>query len=211
MLVEEADLTSLARIRNAALELFAERGVGGTSIRDIAAAAGVSPGLVQHHFKTKEAVRDAVNQYVLRIATSSFRDLGDATGMDWLETLNEQITAVIREHHLALLYVARSMVEGHEDALAIFDRFVEIADEHAKRMVDEGLLSKDVDLRWAVLQMLVLNLGVVLLEPAVNRHLPAPYFTEEQLQRYHQATVGLFFHGIFKPHQKEDSPAPDAT
>ena len=78
-------------------------------------------------------------------------------------------------------------------------------------MVDEGLLSKDVDLRWAVLQMLVLNLGVVLLEPAVNRHLPAPYFTEEQLQRYHQATVRLFFQGIFQPHQKEDSPAPDAT
>lgn len=211
MLVDESDLTPHARIRNAALKLFAENGVGGTSIRDIATAASVSPGLVQHHFKTKDAVRDAVNQYVLRIAISSFRDLGDATGMDWVDTLNEQVTAVIREHHDALLYVARSMVEGDEDALAIFDRFVEIADEHAKRMVDEGLLSEDVDLRWAVLQMLVMNLGLILLEPAVNRHLPAPYFTKEQLQRYHEAAVRLFLCGIFRPRQTEDSAAPDAA
>jgi len=47
--VPVSDLNAAARIRNAALEGFAANGVAATSIRDVAAAAGVSPGLVQHH------------------------------------------------------------------------------------------------------------------------------------------------------------------
>lgn len=42
-----------ARILVAARTLFAERGVEGTSIRAIAAAAGVDPALVHHYFGTK--------------------------------------------------------------------------------------------------------------------------------------------------------------
>ncbi|MGH3750942.1 MAG: helix-turn-helix domain-containing protein, partial [Micromonosporaceae bacterium] len=51
------DLTARARIRDAALRLFAERGIGPATIRDIAKAAGVSSGLVRHHFGSKEALR----------------------------------------------------------------------------------------------------------------------------------------------------------
>ena len=38
----------------AARELFAERGFGATSVRAVAAAAGVDPALVHHYFGTKE-------------------------------------------------------------------------------------------------------------------------------------------------------------
>ena len=57
---------------------FARDGVKATSIRDVAAAAGVSPGLVQHHFATKAALREAVDERVLAIATESFRDFPEA-------------------------------------------------------------------------------------------------------------------------------------
>jgi AcrR family transcriptional regulator len=40
----------------AARELFAEHGYDGTSIRQIAAGAGVDPALVHHYFGTKEAL-----------------------------------------------------------------------------------------------------------------------------------------------------------
>ena len=60
------DLTARARIRDAALRLFAEHGVvAGATIRDIAAAAGVSSGLVRHHFGSKEALRDACDAYAM--------------------------------------------------------------------------------------------------------------------------------------------------
>ena len=54
------DLTARARIRHAALDLFAERGVDGTPMRAVAARAGVTVGLIVHHFGTKEALREAV-------------------------------------------------------------------------------------------------------------------------------------------------------
>jgi AcrR family transcriptional regulator len=41
-------------IRSAASSLFRDRGFGGTSVRDIAAAAEVDPALVIRHFGTKE-------------------------------------------------------------------------------------------------------------------------------------------------------------
>ena len=49
------DLTARARIRDAALVLFAERGTNSTTVRDIAKAAGVSGGLLRHHFGQRGA------------------------------------------------------------------------------------------------------------------------------------------------------------
>ncbi|MGA3146509.1 MAG: helix-turn-helix domain-containing protein [Acidimicrobiales bacterium] len=45
-----------ARIINAALDLFAEHGVGGTSLQMIADAIGVTKAAVYHQFKTKEEI-----------------------------------------------------------------------------------------------------------------------------------------------------------
>lgn len=45
-----------ARIVAAAIELFAEHGVGGTSLQMIADAIGVTKAAVYHQFKTKEAI-----------------------------------------------------------------------------------------------------------------------------------------------------------
>jgi AcrR family transcriptional regulator len=44
------------RLETAALALFARKGVAGTSIRDIAAAAGVSEGALYRHFPSKDAL-----------------------------------------------------------------------------------------------------------------------------------------------------------
>jgi AcrR family transcriptional regulator len=42
------------------LDLFAERGVQGTAIRDIARAAGITEGLIYHYFPSKSALLRAV-------------------------------------------------------------------------------------------------------------------------------------------------------
>jgi AcrR family transcriptional regulator len=44
------------QLLDAALELFAERGVDGTSVKALAQAAGVTPGLLYHYFESKEAL-----------------------------------------------------------------------------------------------------------------------------------------------------------
>ena len=53
-------------ILKAAIDLFSQKGLHGTSLRDIEKASGVSKGLILHHFETKEnlyaAVQDSLNQ-----------------------------------------------------------------------------------------------------------------------------------------------------
>jgi AcrR family transcriptional regulator len=51
----------------AATRLFASHGFRGSSIRQIAREAGVSPGLVQHHFGTKDGLRSACDKQVLHL------------------------------------------------------------------------------------------------------------------------------------------------
>ena len=56
------------RVINAALELFAEHGVGGTSLRMIAAELGVTVAAVYHQFHTKdEIIRAAAESELLRL------------------------------------------------------------------------------------------------------------------------------------------------
>jgi TetR/AcrR family transcriptional regulator len=44
------------KLLEASLELFVHKGYAGTTVRDIAKAAGVSPGLMFHYFSSKEAM-----------------------------------------------------------------------------------------------------------------------------------------------------------
>src|SRR5439155_20095474 len=61
----ESDLTTKARIRDTAMELFGREGVAASSLRGVARAAGVSPGLIVHHFGTKEGLIRAVDEAAL--------------------------------------------------------------------------------------------------------------------------------------------------
>ena len=63
--------SAIERIRNAALKSFATHGASGTSLRTVAAAAGVSLGLVQHHFATKAGLIKAVDDYVLAVVLTA--------------------------------------------------------------------------------------------------------------------------------------------
>lgn len=196
-------MTAVARIRNAALEGFARDGVAATTIRDVAKAAGVSPGLVQHHFRTKADLERAVNEYVLQIAVESSQGLNESTADATMEELflamGERISAFVRDHRSALLYVIRSAAAGEKAGLDIFDAFLALVNEHVERLAAEGVLRDDVDRLWLGLQIVVLDLGTVLLEPAIDRHLPKPLLEPDQLERWNKACTEMLRQGYVKP------------
>lgn len=80
-----------ARILQAARRLFSERDITSVGIRDIAAAAGVSHGLVQRYFGTREQmIAEIVRQEVERFATAPAPSTkGGST--DELTVLREQL------------------------------------------------------------------------------------------------------------------------
>ena len=108
------DLTARARIRDAALRLFAERGLDGTTIRDIAKEAGVSGGLIRHHFGSKDDLRAACDSYALdqlmRIKEQAVLD-GQLANPAFMSAAHPTVLLTYR-------YLARSLVDGSPAAEA---------------------------------------------------------------------------------------------
>ena len=59
--------TKPEQIRDAAMKCFAEHGIAKTSLRTIAEAAGVSLGLIQHYFFTKQQLIESIDRHVLTV------------------------------------------------------------------------------------------------------------------------------------------------
>ena len=203
MRVSDKDLTAVARIRNAALEGFAHDGVAATSIRDVAKAANVSAGVVQYHFKTKADLECAVNEYVIQIATEAYEGfeerIATSTTDELLQSMGDRITEFVRENRSALLYVIQSAARGEEAGLNIFDAFLAFIDAEVQRLDEEGTLRDDIDRLWVGLHVVIFNLGTVLLEPAVNRHLAGSFRDSSELERWNQAATDVLIHGVIKP------------
>jgi AcrR family transcriptional regulator len=125
--VADEDLTARARIRDAAVARFGIDGFG-ASVRAVAADAGVSPGLVIHHFGSKEGLRAACDEHVLRVireaeteafAGSAPMDLvGELAGMDaYAPLVGYLVQALLAGGELAATLLAR-MTKDAEGYLA---------------------------------------------------------------------------------------------
>ncbi len=181
------------RIIDAALEGFARDGVAATSIRDVASAAGVSPGLIQHYFPSKAALRSAVDEHVKEVAREAL-GVHEFEG-DVIDDLAERLTALVAENFVALRYVARGVAEQDAAALSIFDTLTQLCRDQLAELQRRGMLRPDLDLDWAALHTVLINLGTVIMEPGVSRQLRKPFLTKRQVERWKVATTKLFVEG----------------
>jgi AcrR family transcriptional regulator len=118
------------------LELFSSQGYRGTSIREIAEAAGVSTGNVYHHFPDKETIFQTVlGQYWNAIESPDFpfnKALASGTFPDNLEELAVAARESVRlwRRHVALIYVDVVELSGnhirkfYSEMATRFERFI---------------------------------------------------------------------------------------
>jgi AcrR family transcriptional regulator len=197
--VQASELTAHARILRAALVSFASVGIAATTIRGVAGAAGVSPGLVQHHFGSKEGLRAAVDAFFLERASEAVRDAaGRGSPAEVAAGFSDRIVEFIRSSPELVAYARRSFVEGDAAGLALLDALVELARSELRHLAAEGLLRPDLDHDWSALQIVLLSAAPLLLEAAVDRHLGQPLMSEEGMTRWRDATSMLFSRGVYR-------------
>lgn len=165
--VRRQDLTALARIREAALAHFPRHGFAGTTIRRIAADAGVSPALVVHHFGSKEGLRRACDRYVIEEIRAVKTDAISGHTLTQAPALVEAFQAVSP----LLRYLAWALSSGSDPAAALFDELVEEATRLMELAEEHGYLRSVPEKRQLVGVLLAMQLGSLVLHPHLERTL----------------------------------------
>jgi AcrR family transcriptional regulator len=189
--------TGRERILDAAVTRFAAHGVDGTSLKAIAADAGVSPALIVHHFGSKQGLREACDHHVLELLRTQMRQAAaEGSRLDVLEALRRR-----QRGHAALLpYLARALAEGGASIDALVD---ELADETVRSMesnVAAGAYVPTEHPRERALVLLIWSLGAVTLHEHVRRLLGADLAGEpEALLPYLRGATEILTAGLFAP------------
>lgn len=141
-----------ARVIDAALELFAERGVSGTSLQTIAERLGVTKAAVYHQFPAKEDIVVAVVDDALAELSVLVEDAEQVAATDGADAgvrrLLPGLVDLTFAHRQALAALARDpemirIVDDHHELQSVIDR------------ADQVLLGPDPDLRRRVAVSLV--------------------------------------------------------
>lgn len=141
-----------ARILAAARARFAESGYERTTIRAVAAAAGVDPGLVMHYFGSKGGLFS-------RAAGAAEPELPVGTPSEVVGQLLDRLRGSLRDEPAESLAVLRSMLTHPEAAEEVLGSM-----RVQKERVSAAISAPDAELRAAIISAALV--GVV-----VGRHL----------------------------------------
>lgn len=190
---------NIERIRVAALRSFALHGTAATTMRGVAAAAGVSLGLVQHHFATKAGLISAVDEYVLKLLVSSLAEPLPDPPVDSVTEIGTRVTTLIAEQPDVAAYLSRALMDGSPIGAQFFDTLLAVGISRWQQRIDRGEVRPDIDLTWAAINAMVLALGTISLRSHVERHLGAPLTSPGQLERWQRSVDSLLRDGLFRP------------
>jgi AcrR family transcriptional regulator len=194
----DAEPSNVERIRHAALKSFASQGASATSLRTVAADAGVSLGLVQHHFATKAGLIKAVDDHVMALVVAAISEPIPELPADSLAEVGRRFARILAEQPEVANYVGRALIDGSPLGRMIFDALVGFGTARWNQRGERGETRPDIDLTWAALNSLVLALGTLILRPHIERHLPEPLTTPSQLDRWQSAGNTLLRDGLFR-------------
>lgn len=190
------------RLIKVAMRMFAEKGYDGITVRDISTAADVSVGLINHHFGSKEGLREAVDQHfigqfeeVLAEQRPAPRDEDESLAQS-VEFTEAWINRHIDDWDLTKAYMRRALLEGSDWGAGLFERFYQVVRTSVDRMDADGKIRPDVDRLWLPLLIMYMELGTLLLEPFVDRVLGKSGFDRQLWRRRHQAYIDLVYRGV---------------
>jgi AcrR family transcriptional regulator len=193
-----ADLAPRARIREAALRLYAEHGTAATSIRMVAEEAGLSPGAVMHHFKSKDELAEAVQHAVV----AKIREVVSGVGLD------QPPPAAARARRLAFDqliadnphiagYIRQATLEGGPAGVALFAEAFELVRSEMEAQVEAKIARPLPDPEVGLVLYRAINLAPIIFGPLIEQTLGLSLTDPAVLERFRNATVDLLTRPLF--------------
>jgi AcrR family transcriptional regulator len=193
------DLTARAVIRDEALRLFARHGPEAVSLRRVAAAAGVSPALVAHHFGSRAGLREAVDAHVAGVFDDLFVTL---TSADWQDaavgaSFAEAIVAALPVDSPVPGYLRRLLLSGDPAGQALFARWYALTERALDYMANAGIIRPGDDPRVRAAFLMVNDLAVLLLREQITTVLGTDPLSAHGMARWAEVVIAVYREGIF--------------
>ncbi|KIE25421.1 hypothetical protein LK08_19115 [Streptomyces sp. MUSC 125] len=205
------DLTTPAKIRDAAMALFAERGYAAASIRDIASAAGVSPSLIVHHFGTKARLRGAVDSRAVAVVMDVLDQAAGAAGASSADgataAMAGMFATALRDEGMVVSYLRRMLIEGGGPAQALFGQLLVATEAELSALVERGIVRPTSDPRWRAAFLLVNDLAALVLDDLVTVALGESPLSEEGMRRWGHVLMQTYTEGVFVVPPGDTTPA----
>ena len=187
------DSTTRSRIRDAAIVLFGRGGYDATSLRAIAQAAGVSAGLVIHHFGSKEQLRSACDEHIVEAVLGREENLAvsdlAATMQRWL--------ADVDSYRPDLDYLSRMITDGSGAGDRLFDSLLDRTEKMLDDSESAGIMTESSDQRMRAVLVAIYGLVPLIFERHIGRALGEPGLSEGAVRRMTIPTLELYTHGLY--------------
>lgn len=181
------DLSTRARIRDAAMVEFGDKGYNGATMKSIADTAGVSVGLVQHHFGTKDGLRAACDERVLDLIRMKVAMLEEGTLTD-----PRSLSALMAMAPQVPHYVSRALVEDSPGIVEMVDEVMDITERFLVDFMPERFSPGSTKTRNAAAVMTAINTSTMVMQNQLARRIGAQPFSEDALTRIGQATLDVW-------------------
>jgi AcrR family transcriptional regulator len=163
------DLTAKARIRNAALDLFSQYGEDRISLRAIASEAKVSLGVVQHHFKTKARLREAVDQLVVDYFAQAIAEVPTEGSPGQIGAARDAaVRQMLRDNPTVINYLRRALLEPSETRLHLIDVLVDLTRREVGELRRSGRASTKRRESAQIARILLQQMGELFLQPMID-------------------------------------------
>ena len=193
-----ADLAPRARIREAALRLYAEHGTQATSIRMVADQAGLSAGAVMHHFKSKDELAEAVKHAVV----AKIREVVSGVGLDQppaaaARARRQAFDQLVAGNPDLAGYLRRVMLEGGPAGLALFTEAFDLVRSEMQAQVEAKIARPLPDPDIGLVLYRAINLAHIVFGPLVEQMLGLSVTDPAVLERFREAAVDLLTRPLF--------------
>src|SRR5690242_19763713 len=204
------DRTARAVIRDEALRLFAGHGPDAVSVRRIAAAADVSPGLVIHHFGSKEGLRQAVDAHVLAMFEAMLGELttGDLYDPGAAGSLAEAVVRHLPADPPVPGYLRRLLLADGDPGRELFRRLYEGSRTALDVMSEAGLADRGADPAVRAAILMSNDLAVLLLREPLAGVLGTDPLSAAGMARWSREMLTIYAAGLMAgPPGNEGPPA----
>jgi TetR/AcrR family transcriptional regulator, regulator of cefoperazone and chloramphenicol sensitivity len=189
----DKELSARARLIEATRRLVAERGFD-VSVRQIAAEAGVTHGLVLHHFGGKDGLIAQTTDSVLQHARSLLDGFPHSASADVVGDLRLIVEEFVAGDRETSQYMARVISRGDAHASALFNGLVDAVVGVVERLVESGHIPGETDVAMRSVQLATMELGLLILAPLVANRCDVESIHHPQfVRRWFDSELSMLF------------------